>query len=70
MALGNASGQIYVWNLVCDSPNEVRRHILKHPQCEKTIRQCAFSPDGNILVAICDDSTIWRWDRAPVVTES
>jgi WD40 repeat protein len=27
-----------------------------------TIRGCAFSPDGKSLVAVCDNSSVWRWD--------
>lgn len=27
-----------------------------------TIRGCAFSPDGRSLVAVCDNSSVWRWD--------
>ena len=27
-----------------------------------TVRMVAFSPFGSSLVAVCDDSTVWKWD--------
>lgn len=27
-----------------------------------TVRGCAWSPDGQTLVAVCDNATVWRWD--------
>ena len=28
------------------------------------VRQTALSYDGSILLAACDDGTVWRYDRA------
>lgn len=36
---------------------------MRHPQCQTAIRQVHFSRDGNIVISVCDDSTVWRWDR-------
>ena len=59
LAVGNKSGKLYVWDV--DSPGCSCK--LQHPQSKVTVRQTALSPDGSILIGVCDDSTIWRWDR-------
>eukprot|EP00936_MAST-01D_sp_MAST-1D-sp1_P001863 g1863.t1 len=59
LAVGNKSGKIYVWDV--DSPGHMCK--LQHPHSKVTVRQTALSADGRTLVACCDDSTIWRWDR-------
>jgi WD40 repeat protein len=33
--------------------------------CKALVRQVLFTPDGNTMIALCDDSTIWRWDFVP-----
>jgi len=63
MAIGNQDGEIYVWDLEVDEPSESQHIILSHAKCKMTIRQTAFSRDGNILICVSEDGSIWRWDR-------
>lgn len=61
--MGNTIGKIYVWDLSSNDQASMRVTTLAHPKCNTVIRQTTFSRDGNILICVCDDGTIWRWDR-------
>ncbi|KAK6628095.1 hypothetical protein RUM44_010577 [Polyplax serrata] len=66
LALGNQIGRTFVWDLDVTDPNLARCITLSHPKCTSAIRQTSLSRDGSHLVCVCDDGTIWRWDRIPV----
>lgn len=62
LALGNKSGKTYLYDLKVAEPSQIRASVLSHPKCISPIRQTAFSRDGSVLICVCDDATIWRWD--------
>jgi polycomb protein EED len=68
MAVGNESGKIFLFDLDTDVPIN-NFSTLSHEKCISCVRQIAFSRSGNILVAVCDDGTIWRWDRKEKMEE-
>lgn len=63
MALGNQVGKTFVWDLDTDDPMASRHLVLTHPKCITAIRQTALSRNGHVLLCVCDDATVWRWDR-------
>ncbi|XP_048477782.1 polycomb protein eed-A [Plutella xylostella] len=62
IALGNQCGKVMVWELAAVAGGSKFSHLV-HPRCAAAVRQVTFSRNGKILVACCDDGTIWRWDR-------
>lgn len=63
MALGNQNGKTFLWDLETNDPAQARCSVLQHPLCLTAIRQTTFSRNGDILICVCDDGTVWRWDR-------
>lgn len=62
LCVGNSTGKIFMFDLNSEMPTE-KPSILSHYKCTKPIRQISFSRDGDILVCVCDDGKIFRWDR-------
>eukprot|EP00038_Savillea_parva_P016053 m.15717 g.15717 ORF g.15717 m.15717 type:complete len:471 (-) comp3305_c0_seq1:240-1652(-) len=64
LAVGNQEGKVFVWDLEARAHSgKGARFVLETKRCTKTVRQVAMTADGSILVAACDDATLWRWDR-------
>lgn len=62
LAVGSQTGKVFVFDLDTDVPMN-KRSTLAHLKCNSPVRQTSFSRDGEILVAACDDGSIWRWDK-------
>lgn len=62
LAVGSQTGKVFIFDLDTEKPVN-RRSALIHLKCNSPVRQTAFSRDGKILVAACDDGSIWRWDK-------
>lgn len=62
LAVGSQTGKVFVFNLDTEAPTN-KRCALVHLKCNSPVRQTSFSRDGGILVAACDDGSIWRWDK-------
>jgi len=63
LALGNQVGKTYLWDLECEDPAEAKFSVLAHAKCNAAVRQTSLSADGGTLICVCDDATIWRWDK-------
>jgi len=63
LALGNQIGRTYVWDMDVEEPSHIKHTMLSHPKCTSAIRQTSLSRDGSILICVCDDGTVWRWDK-------
>lgn len=60
VAVGNKNGRLYVWNI--DHDIERPSCSLAHAHAKSTVRQTAFHGSGSILISVCDDGSVWRWD--------
>ena len=61
MAVGNQVGKIFIWDLWSGYQNKPH-HTLTHQKMLAQCRQCSFSPNGDVLIAVFDDATVWRFD--------
>lgn len=62
LAVGHENGKIFVWHLG-GSDMSIKRFVLSRKNCVRCVRQIAFSHNGHILVGVCDNGSIWRWDH-------
>ncbi|CAD7700744.1 unnamed protein product [Ostreobium quekettii] len=63
LACGNRAGKIYTWDMEA-APEQLQLKLV-HKDCKSVVRQTAVSFDGSVIVASCEDGTIWRWDKEP-----
>jgi len=63
LALGNQVGKIYLYDLEAEHPSNCKPTLLVHNRCNTAVRQISFNVNAKILIAVCDDGTIWRWDK-------
>lgn len=68
LACGNRIGQVTVWNPHLAGSEPIAR--LKHKTCKTSVRQTAVSFDGKVILASCEDGSIWRWDSLVEETDS
>ena len=63
LALGNTVGEIRVWEV---GANPTKKHFctLMQQYCVSAVRMVAFSPDSKLLLASCDDASIWVWEAS------
>lgn len=67
LAIGNEDGEVYVWSLDKSDPKNITKKKLNTKNLEATVRQLSFSQDGNILIAVCDNSSVYRWDLTSLI---
>lgn len=63
LALGNQTGKVFVWDLDVSDPAQAKCYTLQHPRCTSAIRQTTLSRNAKVLLYVCDDGTVWRWDK-------
>ena len=62
LALGNQKGKTYIYDLDTEDPSHIKSTVLFNPKCNSAVRQTALSRNGDVLICVCDDGTVWRWD--------
>jgi len=62
LAVGSQTGKIFIFQMDTEVPVN-KKSVATHAKCNTPIRQIAFSRGSGILIAACDDGTIWRWDK-------
>ena len=61
LAVGNKSGVVFVWNV--DDPPGTPPRKLTTPHSQRAVRCVAFNSDARILIAACEDGSLFRWDQ-------
>jgi len=64
LAVGNQEGKVFVWDLDSKNPSsKSSRQTLETKYCNSAVRQTSISHGGSIIISVCDDGSVWRWDR-------
>jgi len=58
LAVGNCIGDLRVWEI----GGAKKPLFLGNPICNSVVRMVTFSPDAKIMVAVCDDSSVWKYN--------
>lgn len=61
LAFGNTRGELKIWQIT------TKGEYILSPPCSAAVRVVSFSPDGNYLVAACDDATLYKWDASTII---
>lgn len=58
LAVGNAIGDLRVWEI-----GGAKKPLFQvNPICNSVVRMVTFSPDAKVMVAVCDDSSVWKYN--------
>lgn len=63
LAVGNAFGNVRLYDLECRNPMKIPYVTLEHPKRKHIVRDITFSRCGRDLVCCSDDGTIWLYQR-------
>ncbi|EGD82275.1 hypothetical protein PTSG_02945 [Salpingoeca rosetta] len=63
LAAGNQAGKVFLWDMTTLTKSTAPIQVLQHSRATRAVRQVAFSADAAIIVYVCDDGSIHRWDR-------
>lgn len=61
MGVGNQVGKIFIWDMDDMDSTVEPKLTIHHPKIYSQCRQVAFSNDSRTLVAVYDDSSLWRF---------
>ena len=67
MCCGNTAGEVFVWRMGgAGVAHSAASATLAHKRCVRAVRQTAMTADGRMVIAACDEGTVWRWDLVDV----
>eukprot|EP00041_Stephanoeca_diplocostata_P007086 m.97688 g.97688 ORF g.97688 m.97688 type:complete len:454 (+) comp16725_c0_seq1:172-1533(+) len=63
LAVGNQEGKVFLWDLKSQRVARNSRITIESRKCKTPVRQIAMNKDASVIVYVCDDGTVWRWDK-------
>ena len=58
LAVGNCVGDLRVWEI-----GGAKKPLFQSNNfCSSIVRMVSFSPDSKVMVAVCDDSSVWKYN--------